>query len=266
MIERVIEMTYIILDLEWNMVRKKGQRPEITEIGAIKVEKIDGKLVKGESFQSHVKPVFREVSKDTKKFTGVKLPDIQNAPHFPEVLDNFLKWSGEEAVFCTWGIMDIIVFYYNCEYHYLSSDWLIEYIDVQQEFSSLYQRNKSNLISLKEGIKLLSLDFSGNQHNALDDAVNTAEIFMKTYYTISLNIKSAQAIKLKEQKKMMSDSKYKTKVKSIYYRRLRLNIGRKELSDISGMNLIDIARIECFKRYANDLELKKLNNTINTVV
>lgn len=261
-------MNYIILDLEWNVVKKRKQHVEITEIGAIKAKEVGGKIVLGKTFHSYVKPTFRSINKETKRLTGIQITDTWFAPKFPKVISRFEKWIGKDKyILCTWGPSDISVLIKNCNYHKLSTKWINKYIDIQKEFTNIYNKSNNNLIGLKKGLKLVGLEFKGRQHSSIDDAVNTANLFKKTFYNLKLKTNTATEYKTKEEtKKINRSNKYKQEVKGIFLKRMEFNIGREKLSDFSNLEIIDIAKIERFKKLASDDELYLIKRTLDLLV
>ena len=109
-------MQYIVLDMEWNQpwpgtyaakrvlpVRIRG---EIIQIGAVRVT--DRQIV-GDEFQALIKPkYYRKLNKKVVSLTGIK--DAMLSEHgipFPEAVEQFRDWCGEDCVFLTWGFDDI---------------------------------------------------------------------------------------------------------------------------------------------------------------
>lgn len=201
-------MNYIIIDLEWNTCTKKTHFPEISEIGAIKVKNINGKLTLGKTFHSHVRPTFTKINKKTKTLTGIKTTDIWLAPKLPKVIDRFNKWIGKEQyIICTWSSNDIPVLIKNCNRYNLSTEWINKYIDIQKHFSKVYNKSNKNLIGLIKGLELVGLKFKGRTHSAISDAVNTADLFIEVFSNLNLKKQSANTYKYREELRQISKNK-----------------------------------------------------------
>ena len=108
-------MQYIVLDMEWNQAWPGSYaakrvpekfRGEVIQIGAVRVT--DRQIV-GDEFQVLIKPkVFRKLNKKVSQLTGIK--DAQLAEFgvpFPEAMEQFRSWCGENVTFLTWGFDDI---------------------------------------------------------------------------------------------------------------------------------------------------------------
>lgn len=61
----------------------------------------------------------------------------------------------------------------------LSSDLILKYIDIQNLTTKYLKYSKGGCIGLKTAIELLDLPIQQDFHDALNDALYTAEIFKK---------------------------------------------------------------------------------------
>ena len=133
-------MQYIVLDMEWNQpwpgtyaakrtlpVKIRG---EIIQIGAVRVT--DRQIV-GDEFQVLIRPkVYRKLNKKVSSLTGIK--DAQLAEFgvpFPEAIEQFRNWCGDDCVFLTWGFDDIGILKENMALHGLDSsfDNMVRFLD-----------------------------------------------------------------------------------------------------------------------------------------
>jgi len=176
-------MTYIVFDLEWNATFKKRQLPEIVEIGAAKVRVMEGVPTMMETFHCYVRPVFRNgLTKKTRRMTGITEEDIEQALPFPQALQTFLDWIGPEEYFlCTWGDTDRSVLVENCMHHGIPLRWLRNYNDVQAAMMQTKNIPRGNQVGLAKALELMEIPFEGRHHRSVDDAVNTAQIFLKVF-------------------------------------------------------------------------------------
>ena len=105
-------MNYIVFDLEWNQ-SPGGKRwsnsrlPfEIIEIGAVKLNE---KKEIVDSFQRLVKPqVYNWIHDSIHEVIHMNYKDLQTGTPFPQAVTEFLDWCGEEYIFFTWGIQDVM--------------------------------------------------------------------------------------------------------------------------------------------------------------
>ena len=103
-------MNYIVFDLEWNQSPggkkySNSRLPfEIIEIGAVKMNE-QREVV--DVFQRLVKPqVYNWIHDSIHEVIHVDYKDLADGVPFQQAVREFLKWCGEEYVFCTWGNQD----------------------------------------------------------------------------------------------------------------------------------------------------------------
>ena len=133
-------MHYIILDLEWNQSphgKESGNKLipfEIIEIGAVK---LDEKLNVVDTFSSLVYPVvYKELHYIIKDLTGFTMKKLKKGKPFTEVAGNFMKWCGDDYIFCTWGSLDITELQRNLSYYRLPLPKApVYYYDLQKVFN-----------------------------------------------------------------------------------------------------------------------------------
>ncbi|WP_058302114.1 3'-5' exonuclease [Gorillibacterium timonense] len=174
-------MLYIIYDLEMTVCRKKNQISEIIEIGAAKVTEQDGQLVVADTFQAFVQPVKNPVlTKSTIEFTGITQENVRTADPFPEALAKFLAWIGTSDYYlCSWGPDDKLQFVRECRSHKLDMTWIRNHNNLQRQLTSIRKQEKHQQMGLKAALEWLEIPFSGSHHRAMDDAFNTAQIFVR---------------------------------------------------------------------------------------
>lgn len=179
-------MKHIVVDLEMNNVRHKSEvrsicACETIEIGAVM---LDDNLNEVSSFRTYVKPEHNDVIvPKISRLTGITDAMVANAPKFNEALRMFTNWclgTGDEVTVYAWSNTDfnqikneIILKEYEIsevEMGILGIEWT----DFQQEFDAHLGFDKQ--VSLKNALDMAGIDFSGREHDALDDARNTAEL------------------------------------------------------------------------------------------
>ena len=175
-------MQYIVLDMEWNQpwpgtyaakkplpVRIRG---EVIQIGAVRLT--DRQIV-GDEFQVLIKPkVYRKLNKKVSSLTGIK--DHQLAEHgvpFPEAMERFREWCGEDCVFLTWGFDDIGILKENMALHNLESSWVDRWYNAQMIYNAQTD-GASAQKALKTAMQMSGVEATRPAHDALGDAYHTA--------------------------------------------------------------------------------------------
>lgn len=159
---------------------------DIIEIGAVKLG--DGLEYLG-TFQEFVKPkVFRKLFSTIRRKTGIVQRDVDNAANFKEVLGRFHEWLGKEYILCCWGHDDIHHLKVNCEFNLRGIKWLKPHIDIQNQFSRLYQLPVGQRHSLKNALNLLETPLEEDLYRADTDARYTAEIFIRVFDRLDMRV------------------------------------------------------------------------------
>ncbi|MDQ2085859.1 3'-5' exonuclease [Herbivorax sp. ANBcel31] len=202
-------MNYIIYDLELNSKPFKSNLPnEIIEIGAVKLDKNLQEIGK---FQAFIKPkYFKKLFSLVKRKTKITQEDINKADDFKKVIKNFQQWIGSDCVLISWGHDDIYNLSLNCRYNRIKIGWLKQNIDIQKQFSSIFNLPSSQRYSLKNALKLLEIEVLDDFHRALTDAEYTSKIFKCIFDKV--NFKMFNTIKPFKKKnfKRKSNSKKST--------------------------------------------------------
>lgn len=179
-------MKHIVVDLEMNNIRQKSEARRICtnetiEIGAVM---LDDNLQEISSFRTYVKPEYNDgIVPKISRLTGITDAMVANAPKFHEALRMFTNWclgTGDEVTIYAWSDTDfnqirkeIILKGYEVsevEKVLLENEWT----DFQQEFDGHLGFERQ--VSLRMALDMAGIDFSGREHDALDDARNTAEL------------------------------------------------------------------------------------------
>lgn len=174
-------MEYIIFDLEWNQCpdgkefEEKSLPFEILEIGAVK---LDNEYREIGRFSEKIRPVvYKKMHFRTQEILHIDLEMLKDARTFPEVFNDFLAWCGSPVCFCTWGPLDLYELQRNLQYHGMKNPFRtpLRFYDIQKIFSIVYEDRKSRH-SLEYAADFLRIVKGMSFHNALNDAVYTAEI------------------------------------------------------------------------------------------
>lgn len=162
----------IILDLEWNRGYDKTPLEEIVQIGAVRLDKLGGRIL--DTFCVFVHPcVHRKFNR-----TAKALPELHSAlssPHdFPAALALFTDWCSGDTVFADWGGDDFDVLRANCEFWKVPAPVPSRLIDLQLAFSLRVGTNQG--VALYRAVEYCGIPATFTFHNALNDAVYTALI------------------------------------------------------------------------------------------
>ncbi len=179
-------MKHIVVDLEMNNVRRKSEARmicamETIEIGAVM---LDDNLKEISAFRTYVKPEYNVgVVTKISDLTGITDAMVVNAPRFNEAFRMFMNWcmgTDDEVKIYAWSETDysqitkemLLKGYQESETEsgLLSEEWT----DFQREFDSHLGFEKP--LSLKTALEMAGIGFEGREHDALDDARNTAEL------------------------------------------------------------------------------------------
>lgn len=177
-------MNYIVLDLEWNQapegkIRRNKYIPcEIVEIGAVKLN--EKKEVIG-TFNELIKPqVYNKMHYVTREIIHINMEELSKMESFVTVVGRFLKWCGEDYIFCTWGPMDLTELQRNMNFYGVPSLTMkpLNYFDVQKLFSIAMNERRVRR-TLEYAVDNLKIDKIIPFHRAECDAYYTAVIFRK---------------------------------------------------------------------------------------
>lgn len=191
--EGMAYVSIIIYDLEFTVVRKQEQWAEIIEIGAVKVAQVEEKLQIVDRFHSFVKPSFQpKLSPHTIQFTGIQQEDVSGAPSFSQAAAAFVSWIGNAPYYlCSWGPDDRLKLFSHCQKHDVDPAWIRNHNDLQKQLSRQIDRDVFRQVGLKKALEVSGIAFEGQHHRALDDAVNTAELYLLRHAEFTLETNEA---------------------------------------------------------------------------
>ena len=177
-------MNYIVLDMEWNQpwpgspsarkVLPVPIRGEIIQIGAVRVT--EEQFVTDE-FQVLVKPkYYRHLNRRVSKLTGIKEARLkEEGVPFPEAMEQFRQWCGEDIVFLTWGFDDIGILRENLRLFGLDEAWTEKWYNAQMIFNAQTDGSTAQK-ALKTAMEMFEIEATRPAHDALGDAYHTALI------------------------------------------------------------------------------------------
>lgn len=177
-------MQYIVLDLEWNQalsresMRRKGFTlvGEIIQIGAVRLDAGGGKA---DTIRLVVTPkYYKKIHWSVRKLTGISTKSLAHGTPFPDAYKQFMDWCGEDVTFLTWGPDDLPMLRDNLRLHNMSTQSLPEAFDLQRIFAREITGKKQQS-SLSDAMEKLGIPQTIPAHDALNDALNTAEVCRK---------------------------------------------------------------------------------------
>jgi len=167
-------MHFIIVDLEATIQKYKDEPVYLTEIGAIKMNS-SGELVG--KFHSYIRPTNKRYVTNVKidnKIT-TKKEDLEKASEIKIVMGRFKKWiHNKNYVLVFWSYSDLYLLIKQYSNRQFDISWLKNYCDLQMSFTNHFKEVQP--ISLNKAMNYVDHGFIGKNHNALNDAYNTAKI------------------------------------------------------------------------------------------
>lgn len=174
-------MHYIVFDLEatcWE--ERDNRRNETIEIGAVLINEKQEVI---SEFQQFVKPLMNPVLSDfCTNLTSIQQADVDDAPLFPEAIENFKTWfqeSEEDYLLCSWGFYDRKQLEHDAGIHGLEADWVAQHISLKHQYAKF--KGLRRAIGMKNALKKEKIALDGTHHRGIDDARNIAKIFVKYF-------------------------------------------------------------------------------------
>lgn len=177
-------MNYIVLDLEWNQAadfKTKSEHAltfEIIEIGAVKLDEGRNCI---DAFHEMIKPqVFCRMNQITGELLHLEIGQLARCRTFADATADFIKWCGDDYIFCTWGDVDLLELQRNMDYYRMPplAENSIRYYDVQKLFGIAFEDKKSRR-TLEYAVDFLHIKKDFVFHRADADAHYTAEVLRR---------------------------------------------------------------------------------------
>lgn len=179
-------MRYIIVDFEMNKLDKqyKEERKiccqEIIEIGAVM---LNDRYQEISRFRTYVKPQYaEEIRRNITRLTGITTEMVAEVPIFSEAMKQFTEWCFSFEGECqvqAWSDSDLQQMLSEIALKkYKVNENQMELIENWNNFQDEYIKKIGfeRVVSLEKALYYAGLDFEGQQHDALSDAANTAEL------------------------------------------------------------------------------------------
>jgi len=173
-------MIFVILDLEATCWQGNAmdRLPEIIELAAFR---LNGYGEWMDQFQSFVRPVDHpRLSAYCTELTSITQEQVNKAKPFSIVCQAFQDWLELEdgaQLICTWGGKDIDLIKDECHRHRYDSSFLPSGINLKAQYASMQRLSKE--VGLRKALEYNEIEFEGTPHRAIDDAYNTAHLFLR---------------------------------------------------------------------------------------
>lgn len=177
----------LVIDLEstcWEggVIEGKTQKEEseIIELGVCEIKKDNGIYKIADKASIMVKPTKHPVlSEYCINLTSITQELIKEGQILDQALRTFNnRFSPKKKTLVAWGNYDIWQIKKECnEKGYMDSyNFSNTYINAKNLFALKHGLNKE--VGLTEALKIAGMKFEGNQHRGVDDAYNTAKLFL----------------------------------------------------------------------------------------
>lgn len=173
-------MQFIILDLEATCWQGNAmdRRQEIIELAAIRVNRY-GEWI--DKFQRFVKPIDHpRLSAYCIELTTITQEQVNKAKTFDHAITAFQDWlelEDSNALIGTWGAKDMEIIRDECKRHSYDSSFLPSSINLKAQYARLNKLPKE--AGLQKALESEQIEFEGTPHRAIDDAYNTAQLFLR---------------------------------------------------------------------------------------
>ncbi|MGN0158687.1 MAG: exonuclease domain-containing protein [Brotaphodocola sp.] len=172
---------YIVFDLEWNQ-SSTGKADsvadfpfEIIEIGAVKLDEQFHIL---DEFHRLIHPqVYMTMHHAISEVTHMSMDELfTQGVSFVSAARDFLQWCGPDAVFCSWGSMDLTELQRNMRHYNMENPFPkpLFYYDIQKLYALFYRDGDKP--SLDTAVQELGIQEERPFHRAADDAWYTGKI------------------------------------------------------------------------------------------
>lgn len=177
-------MQFIVLDLEWNQpwpgspsakkVLPSPIRGEIIQIGAVRMSE-RGEIF--DEYQTLIRPAYyQKMNRKIASLTGIKDAALrEKGKPFPQAIEEFHRWCGEDFAFLTWGFDDVTILRENLALWQLDTAWCARWYNAQLIFNTQTD-GASGQRALQTAMQMMDIVPSRPAHDALGDAYHTALI------------------------------------------------------------------------------------------
>ena len=167
-----------IVDIEatcWKEKEPDGQISEIIQVGIVELNLPSGSI--SSKVDYNIRPQYSEVSEFCTELTGITPEELEGEKNFSQVYDMIKERFPhlEDYTWASYGDYDRKGFKEMSDLHKIPYLFGRTHINIKNLFALKWRLNKE--VGLKNALKILNKKLVGQHHNALDDALNTIEIF-----------------------------------------------------------------------------------------
>ena len=119
---------------------------------------------------------YQTIHPRVRRMTGLTRDVLCDAPAFPEAMESFMDWCGEDCAFVTWGCDDVSVLQQNVDFFRVERP-LPKMYDLQRLYAA--EAGKSGQTALKTAMEALGVEVDEERsfHNAMHDAYYTCLLY-----------------------------------------------------------------------------------------
>ena len=184
-------MTHVFVDFEMNPIdtdyKTVGSvcKQEIIEIGAVK---LDDSLSIYSAYKRFVQPEYsKNITGFVSRYTGITDENVHGCGSYETEVKAFADWccsENDNLEVYAWSENDLMQLINECIVKHISptSNMIIvvnRWCNLQLVFYNYI--GSSNPTSLQNALATMGCEYDGRIHDALDDARNTAKLFMHMY-------------------------------------------------------------------------------------
>jgi len=167
-----------IVDVEatcWKEKPPDGQISEIIQVGIVEFNLPSGNISSKVSY--NIRPQYSEVSEFCTELTGITPEELEGEKNFSQVYDMIKERFPhlENYTWASYGDYDRKQFKEMSHLHKRPYLFGRTHLNIKNLFALKWGLNKE--VGMKKALKILDKELVGQHHNALDDALNTTEIF-----------------------------------------------------------------------------------------
>ena len=158
----------------------QNKNREIIEFGAVKVDLLSRSIV--DQFTYFIKPQKSKISSFCTGLTSITQEDVDNGITLQQLSKKLRKEHGSlNMTFCAWGAFDGNFLSEQCVKQNAIFPFPDNYINISDEYAKLFKLKRG--IGLSKALRnpLMDIEFKGTKHRAIDDAYNTALLYLKMY-------------------------------------------------------------------------------------
>ncbi len=174
---RKLEKTYIV-DVEatcWKEKRPNGQISEVIQVGIVVFDSVSKSISSKVSY--NIRPQYSKLSEFCTELTGITAGELEGAKNFSQVCDMIKERFPhfKDYTWASYGDYDRKLFEEMSVLHKKPYLFGRSHINIKNLFALKWGLKKE--VGMAKALKILDKELVGQHHNALDDALNIAEIF-----------------------------------------------------------------------------------------